>query len=250
MATKKQYQTLRHAAIERMRRLDKAGFKTPARPVSSRGLSQKEIDKEYNKLQKWMGKETSTVKGAKEHKLRIDEKRREAQRLYRQAKRLKERQERERWEEERRAAAEKIRQIHERAQKLQADIAQESPQAQIALQNMLSGLQKYGVKVNDINELKLWAKYIDERKKDAKDDKYRFDQYIDDLLNATDNNVMDDTRHFHASSEDIEHLLQDFAGWSVEQANLEEEYTRPRQPNEYSGDDLNGLWNAYIRNKD
>lgn len=246
MATKKEYQTLRHAAIERMRRLDKAGFKTPSRPISSRGLTQKQIDKEYNKLQKWMNKETSTVKGAREQKQRTTERRREAQR----ARREQERREKERWEERRRIEAEKIRQSQERARQLQADIAQENPQARIALQNMLRGLQKYGVEVKDIKELKAWAKYIDERKADAKDDKYRFDQYVDDLLNATDNNVMDDSGHFHASAEDIEVLMKDFSGWSVEQANLEAEYTRPRQPNEYTGDDLNGLWNTYIRNKD
>lgn len=245
MATKKEYQTLRHAAIERMRRLEKAGFKTPSRPISSRGLTQKQIDKEFNKLKKWMNKETSTVKGAKEHRQRTNERRREAQR----AKREQERKEKERWEETRRIEAEKIKQAHEQALQLQADIAQESPQARIALQNLLSGLHKYGVEIKDIKELKAWAKYIKERKSDSKDEKYRFDQYIDELLNATDNNVMDESGHFHASTEDIEGLMQDFSKWSIEQENLEAEYTRPRQPNEYTGDDLSGLWNAYIKNR-
>lgn len=255
MANREAYQKLRHAANERIRRLSKAGIESSYKPPKSKTLTDKEIEREYNKLVQWMSKSTNTVKGAKaaaaeraaalearkerkreRERERYQERRKAAGQEYKpRPPKLSEEERRERRREQRRRAREKS-DIQKNLDRLKS----EDRQKYNALNNLKSGLKKYGIDVTSFQQLEAWGEYIKERNEDKNKDFYLFDIWIDQMRDAT--NKHEET----ITARDINRVMQNFAEWQSNLDALSDEYIRERIPGELSFDVFGTIWNAYM----
>lgn len=252
-AQKHEYAHLRELAYDRNRRLQAAGFEGYHAP-RIRDLTPEQIGKEKAKLERWLNSDRGTVRGARkaeaERQERIEaqrERKREYNRQYRERKRqekpeknrpprFSDEERRQRHNEANRRYRQRVK-ARQQEEKLQDWINAQGPDAQ-NYRNMLSGLRKYGIQVNTPEELKAWMKYIQERKKDSDNNKYLFDQFLDEAMNALNGGWQD----AQVSADKIFGMIDDFEDWRAEQANLEEEFNAPKQPGDYSSQDLFGTF--------
>lgn len=265
--TRQDYQRLRHAANERIRRLEKAGFTAPERPQSSRGMSDSDIRNAYKQLEKWMNKEASTVTGAKAKAAREAERaaaRRERQReRYAERRRLEtgeqgrpyqprppklsEEQKRERRNQYQRNYRAKLKSERETLNKQLDDITLANPKLGMRLKNLLKGLDKYskqfGSKVRTLEELMKWKRYIDERNRDKEKGFYEFDIWLEEVQTKVGK------ENKRVTGADLDNLLEDFTRWESDMDELEREFIRERMPYEYTQDKLGTLWSAYMHKK-
>ena len=265
--TQSDYAKLRKKAEQRSKRLEQAGFKG-YHPPKVKDLSPAELAKEKRKLEKWMSKETSTVKGA-----RADLARKEAAA---EARRLRHNEQNRAYRA--RKAAEKGREIRPRPPKqspeqrrqrkrlyqreyrkrkkaekqLNSDIQNiydKDKRAGQALRNLRSGLSKHGVKVKDIEELKLWGRYIDDRKKGMDPLFYEFDQWLEEMAEAAGTPVNGKNDSIELTTEQLYDVLLGFEEWKSDYNAMVEELNRPKQPNEYSYDEFGAMWRGYLNKR-
>lgn len=258
-AQQHEYAQLRELAYDRNRRLQAAGFEGYNAP-RIRDLTPEQLGREKAKLERWLNSNKGTVRGARkveaERQERLEaqrERKREYNRQYRERKRQenppKSRPPRMSDEERRRRHNEANRQYRQRVkarrqeEHLQNWINQQGREAQ-NYRNLLSGLRKYGIQVNSPEELRAWMKYIVERKKDSDNNKYLFDQFLDEAMNALNGGW----ENAHVSADKIFGMLDDFESWRENQSNLEAEFNAPKEAGDYSSADLfsaflnSGMW--------
>lgn len=249
--TRQEYSRLRHAANERNRRLEKQGFGGQYRAPSLRGLTDKQVQAEYKKLERWMKKETSTVTGAKAVQARKAEQ--AAQRKEKAAERRREKRagagvkppRPPKWTEEQKRERKREYQrqyrARKRAEKLDRDLESlKGSKEYTALKNLLSGLQKYGIVVNSLDDLSAWGRYLAEVKDDSNSDLYKFDEYLDEMMEQTGKDARSIT------GKDIDRVLDKFNQWKADQTSMESVFNQERQSNEYSAADMGSLWEMYI----
>lgn len=256
MILKSEYQHLRKLANARGRRLEAAGFAVGYKAPKASELTAAELKREYKKLEKWLDSPTATVKGARRAAIEAAE-RKEAARL------RKNETERERYRQKKEAEGKKVRQYEkdlteeqkrekrrqkarERYQKSK-DFKQElrnlkktSPKEYTALNNLLSGLRKYGIKVNSLDELRQWGAYISERDKDGDANKYEFDKWLDEAAEHAQKDIR------NLKPDDIDRLVNDFNEWQANNADLVEEFTRERTNTEYDSTMMGSLWDIFV----
>ena len=258
-AQQHEYAQLRELAYDRNRRLQAAGFEGYNAP-RIRDLTPEQLGREKAKLERWLNSTKGTVRGARkleaERQERLEaqrERKREYNRQYRERKRQenppKSRPPRMSDEERRRRHNEANRQYRQRVkarrqeEHLQKWINQQGREAQ-NYRNLLSGLRKYGIQVNSPEELKAWMRYITERKKDSDNNKYLFDQFLDEAMNALNGGW----ENANVSADKIFGMVDDFENWRENQSNLEAEFNSPKEAGDYSSADLfsaflnSGMW--------
>ena len=257
--TTSEYSKLRHAAEARARRLENAGFDPGYRAPKAGSLTPDQIKSEYKRLERWMSTEKNTLKGRRAAAAESAAKA-EARRA----------RERERYAEKRRAAGQEYkprppksqvktpeqkreqkreynRRYRERQRQQQADLRSwlenlkgVSPTEYNAMRNLLSGLQKYGIKVRTPAELQQWAAYIKERDHDRKKQFYEFDLWLDEAETKTGKSAG------RIRGEDVADMMKDFEQWKSNMDHMTEEFLRERMPNEYTQDQLGSLWAGFM----
>lgn len=254
-----EYAQLREKVYDRTRRLEQAGFKGYTAP-RIRDLEPNQIGKEIKKIEKWLGSEGGTVRGARAMAARKEveaaeraERRREQQREYRQRKAEREGREFKprppKNEEERKLAKrESNRRYRERERERREDIKQglekmrrENPKGAQALQNLQKGLEKFGIKIKNFDELKAWGEYFGKRSQmpDVKKKEYESDRWIEELLN-TEGQSLDDKGRKEISSDAIYDLLQGFEEFKADQSALMEMF------NDMTGDFSSEFFSLYF----
>ena len=254
-----EYSRLRHAAEARARRLLKAGYDPGYRAPMAATLSPSELKTEYRRLERWMNTEKNTVKGRRaaaaeatakqearraRERERYAEKRRAAGQEYKprppksQERPLtpQEQQKRERKREYNRQYRQRRKDIETGLNELKArDFTEWN-----ALNNLWSGLKKYGIRVRSFEELQQWGFYIKERDDDRQKQFYEFDMWLDEAQKKTGKSERDIT------GDDIENMMEDFEKWKSNQDEMKAEFVRPRQPNEYKSKDIGSLWAGFM----
>lgn len=253
------YSHLRKLAEQRSKRLEQAGF-TGYHAPKVRELDGN-IAAETRKLEKWLNKETATVTGARavlERRQAAEEERRERRRERERERRrekaeaegrtYKERPPKPLTDEERRERRrEQNRQYRERQRERQRELnehigniaARYGEKAGQRMSNLLNGLGKWGIHPKNADELEAWRKYINEREKDHDKAFYEFDKWIADVADQSGK------RKGKINADDIYNLLNDFNQWQADQAGMQAEFERERQPNEYGQGDF-GLWSSFM----
>lgn len=241
-ALQHEYAALREKAEARRKRLEAAGF-TGYQAPKVKDIEPKNLKRELGKLRRAMDKPSATVKGARAQAARQRPERRPPTRQEATVKPL--RSEKEEQRRQRHNEANRRYREREKARKqaikewIQATRDRDKRIGQ-ALQNLQSGLRKYGIKIKSPEELAAWGQYIKERKQDSAQQFYEFDQWLDELANAVGKNP----NRIRAS--DVMNMLFDFNQWKGEQEALQAEFNRSHSVNEYSGSELGSLWGAYF----
>lgn len=259
------YSQARRLAEQRTRRLESAGFSGYHAP-RIRDIEPGDLKKELKKLQWFNASEQATVRGARarqaaekikaeetaerrrerdreRYKRKVEEqgreykprppklsedeqraRRREREREYK-------RQYRQRIKERERAFAEYFGSLEDR---LGHRTAQN-------YKNLLSGLRKHGIKINSVEELEAWMKYIQSRSDNRKKDEYLFQQWLDDMNNATDRK--------RATPEMIYTMIEDFENYKADQETMRAEFMKPRTKDEYTEAQMGDLWSMYMGSK-
>lgn len=254
-ASRAEYARLRRIAEKRTNRLNQAGYAGYKAPKLSE-LTGNQLKLEKLRLEKWLQKEEATLKGARaaeERRAAEQEARRERRRERERARRAEKaaqagrnytpRPPKQTEEERRQRHNESNRRYRERERERKASLNDELKNLPDRVgqnyRNLLSGLNKWGVKVHDMNELRKWMDYIQKRKSQQKNDKYMFDLYIDEMLNASGKSGSKIT------ADDISAVTDDFQRFAADQAEAEADYTRQRQANEYGNDQINEMWSRF-----
>ena len=244
-ALQHEYSALREKAEARRKRLEAAGF-TGYQAPKVKDIEPKNLKRELGKLRRAMDKPSATVKGARaqaarqrperrpptSQEVRVKPPRSEKEELRRQKHNEANKRYREREKARKQAVKEWIQATKERDKRIGQ-----------ALQNLQSGLKKYGIKIKSPEELAAWGQYIKERKQDSAQQFYEFDQWLDELANAVGKNP----NRIRAS--DVMNMLIDFNQWKGEQEALQAEFNRSHSVNEYSGSELGSLWGSYFNNR-
>lgn len=255
--TTAEYSKLRHAAEARARRLLKAGYDPGYRAPRVATLSPSELKSEYRRLERWMNAEKNTVKGRRaaaaesaakaearraRERERYAEKRRAAGQEYRPrpAQPPTPEQKRERKREYNRRYREKKRQQQTDLRAWLENLKVTAPTEYHALNNLLSGLNKYGYNARTPEELQQWASYIKERDHDRKKQFYEFDQWLEEAERKIGKS------RERITGKDIENMMHDFERWQSNQDDLTAEFLQERQPNEYTADQLGSLWAGFM----
>lgn len=259
------YSQARRLAEQRSRRLEAAGFRGYHAP-RIRDLEPGDLKKELKKLQWFNESEQATVRGARARqaaeKIKAEEaaeRRRERDRGYYKKKveaqgreykprppKLSEDEQRARKRERDR---EYKRQYRQRIKERERDFVDffgslENTSGHRTAQNyknLLSGLRKHGIKVNSVEELEAWMKYIQSRSDNRKKDEYLFQQWLDDLNNATDKK--------HATPEMIYTMIEDFENYKADQEVMRAEFMKPRSKDEYTEAQMGDIWSMYMGSK-
>lgn len=277
MPTIAEYRHLRRMAQQRIRRMEQAGLKTPG-PSFPKPSEVKDLNKEMRRLERWMNNPKNTITGAKAEQARAEqeraarevekEARKEAARLrknerarerYRQQQEAKgrtvtprqkltdeERRERRResnrrYREKRKEAEQKSIEsletlLHEMAKSSSPRVAANGAR----LLDMYQQLRDKGIKVRSMEELRKWEEYFNERNRDQDRKLYKYAVWIDEMeakLGKTASKITGD---------DIGRMLQDFEEWKDQDAALAQEFTRERQPNEYTPAMMGNLMDLFI----
>ena len=261
MATIDQYRQLRHAAMERARRLNQAGFNTSL--DFPRPSDVKNVNKELERLQKWMNRETSTVKGARaaaaakaERAAAAAERKRERERQRYEQKRQAEgktytRRTAKTSEEKKAAKRDYQRKYRERQkEKIAASIADMEQRlddlrvtdrkAWQMLINLKEALAARGIKVTSYADLRAWGDYIKERRRDSDKQYYNFDTWVEDAAKLAGKKAG------NLKKADFDRVRGDFAEWQASQAQQALEHANDLGPNSYSAETMGDLWSLYI----
>lgn len=254
------YSRLRKAAEQRTKRLEAHGFEGYHAP-KVKDIDTGDLSREYRKLVKWMGKESSTVPGARavEERRAAEEaarreRKREANRRYRERKRqeegreIKTRPPKQSEEERRRRHRESQRRYQQKKSVLENidRYNKDDKKAVRALKNLYSGLKKWSIDVKSYEELKAWGDYVAERAVDSDRNFYAFDQWVSSLVDKTGNTPEDVNAKAHIKADDIYNVITDFNTWRDQKAKMEAEFTAERRADEYSADKFGGLWDLYM----
>lgn len=254
--TSSEYAKLLKAARQRARRLKAKGYDAPEF-TGTREAAKGDLRKEYRKLERWMSKEENTVKGRRAQEERKAEAKRQRE-AEREAKRRRSRSGSEGdgtgGAETRppiETADERRKRLHREAQKRYYEKQKRQKQeledfvknAPYQYGNLLSGLTKYGVKIKTPEELEAWMKYIQERKADGNPFFYEFDRWLDEAAEAAHKSLN------KLTADDIYSMIENFQAWKAEQASMEEQLHRERQPDEYKGDEFRNLWREFFGSK-
>ena len=247
-----EYAQLRRNIYDRNRRLNEAGYKTRETP-KVKDVEPGKLKSEINKARKWLESDKATVRGN-----RAIDKARAEQREYREREKAERKaREREQREKERppRKTDEEKRQLknqreRERYHRRKAEkesinkgideLAKESPKYAQQLRNALSGLNRYGVKIRSLEELKAWTKYLDERKnnKDVKGIEYSSDRDIDDVLDELGD------RNNHINVDDLNALINGFESWKSDLEGMYEAFGNALDNADFGADTFRAYMNS------
>ena len=120
-------------------------------------------------------------------------------------------------------------------------LKESNPEVYNALNNLLQGLKKYGIKVKNMDELKAWGDYIKERSKDSDPSRYEFDQWLDEAAEHANKDVR------KLTADDINRFKDDFNEWQSNNAELQAEFLRPRTSTEYDSAQMGNLWDVFVK---
>lgn len=277
MPTIAEYRHLRRMALQRERRMEQAGIKTPG-PSFPKPTEVQDIGKEMRRLERWMSNPKNTIKGAREAQARAEQARaaKEAEKeARREAARLrKNERERERYRREQEAKGKTVTPRHklteeerqerrrESQRKYRERKKEETRQSVEALENLLyemtysksprvvmqgqrlldmfEQLRENGITVKNMEELRKWEAYFNERNRDQDRKIYKYSNWIEELeakVGKTASKV---------TGEDVDRVMKDFEEWKQSDANLAQEFARERQPNEYTPDMMGNMLDLFM----
>lgn len=266
MPTLSEYRHLRRMAQQRIRRMEKAGIKTPG-PSFPKPSEVQNLTKELRRLERWMNNPKNTITGAKEAqaekearkeaaRLRKNERERERYRQQQEAKgrtvtprqKLTDEERRARKRESNRKYREKVKEqerknidalesaLHEMESSSSPRVAAHGAH----LLDMYKQLRDKGIKVRSMDELRKWEEYFNERNRDQDRKLYKYAVWIDEMeakLGKTASKI---------TGEDIDRVMKDFEEWKATDAALAQEFTRQRQPNEYTPNMMGNLIDLFM----
>lgn len=242
-ALQHEYAALREKAEARRKRLEAAGF-TGYQAPKVKDIEPKNLKRELGKLRRAMDKPSATVKGARAQAARQRPERRPPTRqeaTVKPPRSEKEDQRRQRHNEANRRYREREKARKQAIKEWLTKTADK--RIGQALQNLQSGLKKYGIRIKSPEELAAWGQYIKERKQDSEQQFYEFDQWLDEMANAVGKNPN------RINAGDVMNMLFDFNQWKGEQEALQAEFNRSHSVNEYSGSELGSLWGSYFKSR-
>ena len=277
MVTIAEYRHLRRMAQQRIRRMEQAGIKTPG-PSFPKPSEVQNLNKELRRLERWMNNPRNTIKGAREEQARAEqakaakeaekEARKEAARLrknerererYRREqeakgktvtprKKLTDEERRERRLESNRKYREKLKeQERKNIDALESTLheMESSSSPRVAahgghLLDMYQQLRDKGIKVRSMDELRKWEEYFNERNRDQDRKLYKYSVWIDEMEAKLGKSASKIT------GEDIDRVMKDFEEWKATDAALAQEFTRERQPNEYTPNMMGNLMDLFM----
>lgn len=278
MVTIAEYRHIRRMAQQRMRRIEQAGIKIHG-PSFPKPTEVQNLTKEIRRLERWMNNPKNTVKGARETqaraeqakaareaekearkeaaRLRKNERERERYRREQEAKgktvtprqKLTDEERRERKRESNRKYREKVKeQERKNVEALEATLheMESSSSPRVAahgshLLDMYQQLRDKGIKVHSMDELRKWEEYFNERNRDQDRKLYKYSVWIDEMeakLGKTASKI---------TGEDIDRVMKDFEEWKAMDAALAQEFTRERQPNEYTPNMMGNLLDLFMQ---
>lgn len=278
MVTIAEYRHLRRMAQQRIRRMEQAGIKTPG-PSFPKPSEVQNLQKELRRLERWMNNPRNTVKGAKEAQARAEqakaakeaekEARKEAARLrknerererYRREqeakgktvtprKKLTDEERRERRRESNRKYREKVKEQERKnidALEFTLHEMESSSSPRVAahgahLLDMYQQLRDKGIKVRSMDELRKWEEYFNERNRDQDRKLYKYSVWIDEMEAKLGKSAS------KVTGEDIDRVMKDFEEWKATDSALAQEFTRERQPNEYTPDMMGNLLDLFMQ---
>lgn len=273
--TRHEYSRLRELAEKRSRRLEAAGFEGYHAPKLRELDSNRDISREARRLEKWLEQEESTVRGARREEARREaereareEARRERRREYDREYREKHREERRQYDQERRRRQAELegreykprppklteaerRQRHNEAsrrsywkRKSEKDIqsgidqtrAEQGNKAAQALQNLLSGLRRYGIPVRSFQELQAWGEYMKMRaeNRDVKGRELASNQLFEEFAKALDRRPEDADKEI--STDAVHAMMESFESWKADKEAMESEFSREMENGDYNAD--------------
>lgn len=260
---RQEYKGLRKLAQQRSKRLQAAGFEGYDAP-KLKDIEPGKLGREMSKIKKWLAKEEATVKGARavqarkeeqseQRRLRHNEQNREWRRrkAEREGREIKPRPPK--LTEEERKEKKRVYQREYRARKnldkqLQ-DLKAVDKKAGQALINLLSGLRKYGIKVRNLEELRMWGRYVKDRDAQANPLIYEFDQWLEDVVNTQGKTINGVQDPIVMTAEQIFLVVERFEEFQQDYNQMVEELNAPRNPNEYGYDDFLNAWNNVLKNE-
>ena len=258
---RQEYKGLRKLAEQRNKRLQAAGFKGFEAP-KLRDIEPGKLGREMAKLKKWLAKEEATVKGARAVQARKEEeaeqrrirhnqqnrewRRRKAEREGRELKPRPPKQSEEERREKHRIYQREYR-ARKRLEKQLEDLKAQDKTAGQALQNLLSGLKKYGIQPKDLDELRAWARYIQDRKNSADPLFYEFDQWLEDVANTTGQSITGADR-IEITADQIYNIIERFENFRTEYDQMAAELHADRRADEYGYDDFKNAWESVLNN--